>query len=124
MKKVCQLDENNYFVGMTIADESPLEQGVYLIPYGAVDANEPELKDGYLAKWNGNSFDYEPIPIPKKDPEPEPYVPTYADLRRAEYPPMSEYLDGIVKGDQAQIDKYIADCLAVKAKYPKQEVTP
>jgi len=25
----------------------------------------------------------------------------------------------VVKGDQAQIDKYIADCLAVKDKYPK-----
>ena len=36
-----------------------------------------------------------------------------------EYPPMSDYLDGLVKGDQAQINKYIADCLAVKAKYPK-----
>lgn len=41
------------------------------------------------------------------------------DLRASEYPPMSDYLDGIVKGDQAQVDKYIADCLAVKAKYPK-----
>jgi hypothetical protein len=39
---------------------------------------------------------------------------------RAEaYPPMSDYLDGVVKGDQAQIDKYISDCLAVKLKYPK-----
>jgi len=28
-------------------------------------------------------------------------------------------LDGIVKGDTAQVQKYIADCLAVKAKYPK-----
>ena len=44
---------------------------------------------------------------------------TYKDKRRNEYPPMADYLDGIVKGDQAQIDKYIADCLAVKAKYPK-----
>ena len=33
-----------------------------------------------------------------------------------------EYLDGIVKGDQAQIDKYIADCQAVKLKYPKGSV--
>jgi hypothetical protein len=41
------------------------------------------------------------------------------DLRAAEYPPMTDYLDGVVKGDQAQIDKYITDCLAVKAKYPK-----
>lgn len=40
-------------------------------------------------------------------------------LRANNYPPMSDYLDGIVKGDQAQVDKYIADCLAVKAKYPK-----
>ena len=44
---------------------------------------------------------------------------TYAEKRAAEYPPMTDYLDGVVKGDQAQIDKYIADCLAVKTKYPK-----
>lgn len=43
----------------------------------------------------------------------------YQRQRAAEYPPMTDYLDGVVKGDQAQIDKYIADCLAVKAKYPK-----
>ena len=48
-----------------------------------------------------------------------PPEPTYAQKRAAEYPPMTDYLDGVVKGDQAQIDKYIADCLAVKAKYPK-----
>jgi hypothetical protein len=43
----------------------------------------------------------------------------YIAKRAAEYPPMSDYLDGVVKGDQAQMDKYIADCLAVKLKYPK-----
>jgi hypothetical protein len=43
----------------------------------------------------------------------------YKTKRAAEYPPLTDYLDGIVKGDQLQIDKYIADCLAVKAKYPK-----
>jgi hypothetical protein len=37
-----------------------------------------------------------------------------------EYPDFKEYLDGIVKGDDAQIQKYINDCLAVKAKYPKE----
>jgi len=39
--------------------------------------------------------------------------------RRREYPPIADYLDGIVKGDQVQVQKYIDDCLAVKAKYPK-----
>jgi len=44
---------------------------------------------------------------------------TYAQKRASEYPPYTDYLDGVVKGNQAQIDKYIADCQAVKAKYPK-----
>ena len=43
----------------------------------------------------------------------------YIAKRAKEYPPITDYLDGVVKGDQVQIDKYIADCLAVKAKYPK-----
>ena len=43
----------------------------------------------------------------------------YQLQRAAEYPPMADYLDGIVKGDQAQVQAYIDACLAVKAKYPK-----
>jgi hypothetical protein len=43
----------------------------------------------------------------------------YIIKRKEEYPPAEDYLDGIVKGDTAQVDKYIADCLAVKSAYPK-----
>lgn len=46
-------------------------------------------------------------------------VPDYREQRAAEYPPMTDYLDGIVKGDQAQVQAYIDACLSVKAKYPK-----
>lgn len=45
----------------------------------------------------------------------------YQQKRAAEYPPITDYIDGVVKGDQAQIDAYIAACQAVKAKYPKPE---
>lgn len=45
----------------------------------------------------------------------------YQRLRAPEYPPMQDYLDGVVKGDQSQVDAYIAACLAVKEKYPKPE---
>jgi hypothetical protein len=45
----------------------------------------------------------------------------YQRLRAQEYPDIKEYMDGIVKGDQNQVNKYIADCLAVKEKYPKPE---
>ena len=53
-------------------------------------------------------------------PDQEP-AKTYDQQRASEYPPMADYLDGIAKGDTAQVDKYIADCLAVKVKYPKPE---
>lgn len=50
---------------------------------------------------------------------PQPSAPTYQELRAAEYPPMADYLDAVVKGDVAQQQAYIDACLAIKAKYPK-----
>ena len=66
-----------------------------------------------IAEWlsEGNTPDpADPIVIP---------VPTYQELRAAAYPPITDYLDGIVKGDAAQVQAYIDACLAVKSEYPK-----
>ena len=54
-------------------------------------------------------------------PVPVVEIPDYRIQRAAEYPPMADYLDGVVKNDQAQVQTYIDACLAVKAKYPKPE---
>lgn len=43
----------------------------------------------------------------------------YIKLRQKEYPDILEYIDGVVKGDQDQINSYIQKCAEVKAKYPK-----
>jgi len=63
---------------------------------------------------DGNEVAYDKVAV-------QAYVDAHAYIakRASEYPPITDYIDGVVKGDQAQIDKYIADCLAVKAKYPK-----
>jgi hypothetical protein len=45
---------------------------------------------------------------------------SYVEKRQSEYPSVFDYIDGIVKGDNEQINKYISDCLAVKSKYPKE----
>jgi hypothetical protein len=45
----------------------------------------------------------------------------YQRDRAKEYPPITDYIDGIVKGDTAQVQTYIDACLAVKSKYPKPE---
>lgn len=43
----------------------------------------------------------------------------YAESRKLHYPPIEDYLDGVVKNDQEQIEAYIAACKAVKARFPK-----
>lgn len=119
MKTVTQLDADGYFVGTTTADESPKEAGVYLMPAGTIDVDAPTVPDGQKAKWD-NGWVFEEIPVPEPEVIPDPQEGwTYIQYRSAEYPSLYDYLDGVVKGDQAQIDQYIADCLAVKAKYPK-----
>lgn len=49
-------------------------------------------------------------------------IQVYMLQRASEYPPYSDYIDGVVKGDQDQINAYIAACQAVKDKYPKVAV--
>jgi len=67
------------------------------------------------------AFDVDGNPVHYDEAVVQAYIDAHAYIakRQAEYPPFTDYLDGIAKGDQAQIDKYIADCQAVKTKYPK-----
>lgn len=72
-----------------------------------VDHTEQERQD-LLQQWNEDAARIERHNALK-----------YQRDRAAEYPPITDYIDGVVKGDQAQIQAYIDACLAVKAKYPK-----
>jgi hypothetical protein len=68
-----------------------------------------------------DAFDAQGNPVSYDETAVQAYIDAHAYIakRQSEYPPFTDYLDGIAKGDQAQIAKYIADCQAVKAKYPK-----
>ena len=58
-KPVCQLDENNYFIGMTTADLNPLDNnGSYLIPRLCVIAEKPKEKKNFIPQWSGNVWKY------------------------------------------------------------------
>lgn len=77
--------------------------------FNCVVANDTEADLNELVQWNIDNL---------STPFVEPQL-SYADKRKNEYPPIEDYIDGVVKGNQTQIDEYIAKCLAVKAKYPK-----
>jgi hypothetical protein len=68
-----------------------------------------------------DAFDADGNPVTYDETAVQAYIDAHAYIakRQAEYPSFIDYLDGVVKGDQAQIDKYIADCQVIKAKYPK-----
>jgi hypothetical protein len=79
----------------------------------------PQVKstvDNITYDANGNEVAYDKDAV-------QAYVDSQAYIakRQAEYPPMADYLDAIVKGDTAQQQAYIDACLAVKLKYPKGE---
>jgi hypothetical protein len=69
-----------------------------------------------------NVFDADGNPVTYDEVAVQAYIDAHAYIakRQAEYPNVIDYIDGVVKGDQAQINKYIAECQAVKAKYPKE----
>lgn len=69
MKLVSQLDADGYYVGPAIAQRSPLEPGVFLIPGGAVDAAPPVVPQGRRARWS-DGWALEDIPAPESDPAP------------------------------------------------------
>lgn len=66
---IIQLDDNGYFVGTTIADESPLEEGVFLLPRNCIQAILPNIPQGKRARWDGEWIIED---LPPVDPEPSP----------------------------------------------------
>ncbi|WP_273822681.1 hypothetical protein [Pseudomonas asplenii] len=55
-KTVYQTSPLGLFTGITEADESPLEAGVFLIPGGCVETPPPLIPDNKAAHWNGQEW--------------------------------------------------------------------
>jgi len=69
---VYQTDSNGVYVGITTADQDPLDGTNSLIPAGCVQTVPPIMTDKQLAKWDGVKWSVENIPVVEPDPEPEP----------------------------------------------------
>lgn len=67
--KIYNYDDNGIFINEGIADESPLEPGVFLIPANSTTIEPLEHKDGFYIKFNSelNEFVYEEKPIEVKE---------------------------------------------------------
>ena len=80
----------------------------------ALNTQVVRIENNIAYDINGNEVAYDKVAV-------EALVASeaYKAKRAAEYPSYTDYLDGIVKGDNAQVQAYIDACNAVKNKYPK-----
>ena len=56
IKVVYQTDHLGIYTGKTVADRSPLEPGVWLIPGGCVEVAPPAVPDKKAALWDGRKW--------------------------------------------------------------------
>lgn len=69
------------FLGQGLADESPLEPGVFLIPANATSQEPPTLSPGFITVWTGSCW--EEIEIIQAEPQPAQTVPQVVTPRQA-----------------------------------------
>lgn len=129
-KIVYQCDADGHFLGETIADESPLEPGLFLIPAGAVVQAPPAPGENERAKFDGDKWVLVAIPpIMEEEAEAEP--PTQAeqiemlrairrDAYRSESDPLkieAEY-DAVTSGTEPNYTAWLAKVAEIKSRYP------
>lgn len=70
-KPAYQTDNAGHFVGETVADESPLEPGVFYAPAGAVMKAPPKKwPDDKWPRWNGAKWEQVTKPAAANDNDP------------------------------------------------------
>lgn len=79
---VYQTDIDGVFVGITAADQDPMDESNMLIPAGCVETAPPSTTDTQLARWDGTAWAVEDIPQPEQETEQEPLDP--AEVARGE----------------------------------------
>lgn len=112
MKTIYHYDHAGILVGPAIADESPLEPGVFLIPALATDIVPPAVSAGQRARFDGSNWVIEAIPEP--EPTPEPNAPSQEETIASYEAALDAHLDAV-----AQFHRYRDRItFALRAGYP------
>ena len=116
-KTVSQVDELGYLVGTAVADESPLEPGIFHIPGGAVDIEPAAVPAGKRAKLVDGAFVLEDIPAPPA-PTREQLLKAAQDARAAAYKAEAAPLVFKCQRGEGTVEDWKAKCAEIKARIP------
>lgn len=118
-KTVYQVDAAGRYVGPAVADESPLEKGVFLIPAGCVENTPPDAPAGKMARYVGGAWVLEDLTQPEPEPEPGPVEPSVDDLRRAAYIAESDPLFFKWQRSEASQQEWLDKVAEIRGRYPE-----
>ncbi len=117
--QVYQTDYNGFYVGSTVADADPLDEGNWLIPAGCVTEAPPTLNEGQCAQFaNGVWVVIDPEPAPEPV---EPLPPTKTEqetLRRVAYMAEADPLFFMAQRGEATVEEWTSKVAEIKARYP------
>lgn len=122
---VYQIDGNGRYLGPIACDESPLEPGVFLIPFGTVNTPPPSTSGREFAVWSNGSWEIE-IEPPEPEPEPD-YVYNEKDIeanRQRAYRENSDPLFFKWQRGSATKQEWLDSVQEVKNAHPYPEGTP
>lgn len=117
--KVYQTDHDGFYVGPTVADADPLDEGNWLIPAGCVTESPPALSEGQRARFSDGAWvvvDPEPLPEPVA-----PLPPTKDEqeaLRRVAYMTEADPIFFMAQRGEATMEEWTAKIAEIKARYP------
>lgn len=129
VKTVYQLDELGYLVGVTTADESPKQPGIYHVPGGCVVQKPPVDKPGTRRRFAAGKWSYETLPGYGAS-APQPGESTIAGIRAAKLAEVNawraaaetvfEYKGATFACDPASRRRLdaVAHCLALTGSFP------
>jgi hypothetical protein len=61
--KIYNYDKDGIYVGESLADQSPLEPGVFLIPALATEIAAPKATKGKMVVFNNNDWELQDLPV-------------------------------------------------------------
>lgn len=123
--QVYQTDYQGFYVGTTVADPDPLDQGNWLIPAGCITQPPPSLGEKQLAQWAAGSWVVVEIPDPI-EPEPVPKLVLTIEMqktyRASAYRNEADPLFFQAQRGKATQQEWLDKIAEIEARFPYPEV--
>lgn len=112
--------DTGIYVGEGVADESPLEPGVWMIPANSVTTAPPDAGENQFVVFNNGNWEVNTVPEPEPEPEPVPVPepPTPQQLRQWAFQQEADPIFFQVQRGEALMSDWLMKVEEIRQRYP------